>query len=191
VKEGDYADAAGHIIKATAKMLEDEVGMQGLVNLIDALDDPDRKNGPVRGGAGGIEPTLFSLLRQTASFNDPHMREAKTFVDQLRYATPWARQDLLPKRDWLGQPMTNPGYESIIRQREVNADPVDVAVSQLRGFRPAPPQPRIGGVALPPKMYDEYQTTAGAMAKARTARRGSSSPRPALLNCRVLIPGQK
>jgi hypothetical protein len=166
VKEAEYADAAGHIIKATARMLEDEVGMQGLVNLIDALGDPDRKMGRFVAGQAASNLPYSSLLRQTASFNDPTMREAKTFVDQLRYATPWARQDLLPKRDWLGQPMTNPGYQSIIRQREVNADPVDVAVSQLRGFKPAPPQPRIGGVALPPKMYDEYQTTAGAMAKA-------------------------
>jgi hypothetical protein len=94
------------------------------------------------------------------------MREAKTFVDQLRYAVPFARQELLPKRDWLGQPMDNPGYASIIRQRAVNADPIDLAVSQLRGFRPAPPQPRINGVALPPKMYDQYQATAGGMTRA-------------------------
>jgi hypothetical protein len=166
VKDAEYADAAGHVIKATARMLEDEVGMQGLVNLIDALGDPDRKMGRFVAGQAASNLPYSSLLRQTASFNDPQMREAKTFVDQLRYATPWARQDLLPKRDWLGQPMDNPGYESIIRQRAVNADPVDVAVSQLRGFKPAPPQDRIGGVKLPPKLYDEYQTTAGAMAKA-------------------------
>ena len=166
VAEGDYADAAGHVVKATAKMLEDEVGMQGLVNLIDALDDPDRKMGRFVAGQAASNLPYSSLLRQTASFNDPTMREAKTFVDQVRYATPWARQDLLPKRDWLGQPMDNPGYQSIIRQRAVNADPIDVAMSQLRGFRPAPPQARIGGVALPPKIYDEYQVTAGAMARA-------------------------
>jgi hypothetical protein len=166
VGEGEYADAAGHIMKATSKMLEDEVGMQGLVNLIDALDDPDRKMGRFVAGQAASNLPMSSLLRQGASITDPYMREAKTFVDQIRYAVPWARQDLLPKRDWLGQPMDNPGYESIIRQRAVNADPIDVAVSQLRGFRPAPPQARIGSVALPPKMYDEYQATAGAMTRA-------------------------
>jgi hypothetical protein len=166
VGEGEYAEAAGHIMKATSKMLEDEVGMQGLVNLIDALDDPDRKMGRFVAGQAASNLPMSSLLRQGASITDPYMREAKTFVDQIRYAVPWARQDLLPKRDWLGQPMDNPGYESIIRQRAVNADPIDVAVSQLRGFRPAPPQARIGSVALPPKMYDEYQATAGAMTRA-------------------------
>jgi hypothetical protein len=166
VKEGEYAEAAGHVMKATSRILEDEVGMQGLVNLIDAMDDPDRKMGRFVAGQAASNLPYSSLLRQTASFNDPYMREAKTFVDQLRYATPWARQDLLPKRDWLGQPMDNPGYQSIIRQRAVNADPVDVAISQLRGFKPAPPEARIGGVALPPKLYDEYQARAGALTKA-------------------------
>jgi hypothetical protein len=166
VGEGEYAEAAGHVLKATSRMLEDEVGMQGLVNLLDAMSDPDRKMSQFVAGQATSNLPYSSLLRQTASFNDPYMREAKNFVDELRYAIPWARQDLLPKRDWLGQPMDNPGYQSIIRQRAVNADPVDLAVSQLRGFKPAPPQARIGGVALPPKLYDEYQTTAGAMARA-------------------------
>lgn len=166
VGEGEYAEAAGRVMKATSHILEDEVGMQGLVNLIEAMDDPDRKMGRFVAGQAASNLPYSSLLRQTASFNDPYMREAKTFVDELRYSVPFARQDLLPKRDWLGQPMDNPGYGNIIRQRAVNADPVDVAVSQLRGFRPAPPQPRIGGVALPPKLYDEYQMQAGAMTRA-------------------------
>jgi hypothetical protein len=166
VGEGEFADAAGHVMKATSRILEDEVGMQGLVNLIEALDDPDRKMGRFVAGQAASNLPYSSLLRQSASITDPYMREAKTFVDQLRYAVPFARQELLPKRDWLGQPMDNPGYASIIRQRAVNADPIDVAVSQLRGFRPAPPQPRINGVALPPKMYDQYQATAGGMTRA-------------------------
>jgi hypothetical protein len=175
VQEGEYAEAAGRVIKATSHILMDEVGMQGLVNIIEALEEPDRKMGRFVAGQAASNLPYSSLLRQTSSggipfsggvMGDPYMREAKTFVDQLRYNLPFARQDLLPKRDWLGAPMTNPGYGSIIRQRPVNADPIDVAVSQLRGFRPAPPQARIGGVPLPPKMYDEYQTAAGAMTRA-------------------------
>jgi hypothetical protein len=166
VAEGEYSQAAGHVMKATSRMLEDEVGMQGLKNMLDAMDDPDNKMARFVSGQAASNMPYSSLLRQGASITDPYMREAKTFVDQLRYATPWARQDLLPKRDWLGAPMTNPGNASIIRQRAVNADPVDLAVSQLRGFKPAPPQDRVGGVKLPPRMYDEYQMTAGAMTRA-------------------------
>lgn len=140
--------------------------MQGLVNLLDAMNDPDRKMARFVSGQAASNLPYSSLIRQSASVSDPYMREAKTFVDQLRYSVPWARQDLLPKRDWLGEPMTNPGYASIIRQRAVNTDPIDVAVSELRGFKPGPPQDRIGGVKLPPKLYDEYQATAGAMTRA-------------------------
>ncbi len=66
--------------------------------------------------------------------------------------------------------MENPGYASIIRQRAVNTDPIDLAVAELRGFKPGPPQPRINNVALPPKMYDEYQAAAGAMTRAALER---------------------
>jgi hypothetical protein len=176
VKQGDYADAAGHVIKATSRMLEDEVGMQGLKNLLDAMDDPDHKMSRFVSGQAASNLPYSSLIRQTASAGiptpagwiggDSYMREAKTFVDQLRYSTPWSRQDLLPKRDWLGVPMDNPGYHSILRQRPVNNDPVELAVLRLPGFKPAPPQAHIGGVALPPKMYDEYQVQAGAMTRA-------------------------
>jgi hypothetical protein len=170
VHEGEYAEAAGKVIKATSRLLEDEVGMQGLVNIIEALEEPDRKMGKFLASQAATNMPYSSLLRQTASFNDPYTREAKTFVDQLRYNTPWSRQDLLPKRDWLGVPMDNPGYQSLLRQRAVNADPIDIEISQLRGFKPGPPLPRIGGVALPPKMYDEYQTYAGALSRSALER---------------------
>lgn len=163
--EGEYGEAAGRVLKATSHILMDEVGMQGLVNVIEALEEPDRKMSRFVAGQAASNIPYSSLFRQAASVTDPNLREAKTFVDQLRYQIPFARQDLLPKRDWLGDPMTNPGYGSIIRQRAVNADPIDLAVSQLRGFRPAPPQARIGGVQIPPKMYDEYVQTAGAMTR--------------------------
>lgn len=164
LKDEQYTEAAGHVLKATSRMLEDEVGMQGLVNLIEAMDGNDTQRGRFLSQQAASNLPYSSLLRQTASFSDPYMREAKTFVDELRYSTPWGRQDLLAKRDWLGAPMTNPGYGSIIRQRAVNTDPIDLAVSQLQ-MKPAPPQPRINGTALPPKMYDEYQVLAGAMTR--------------------------
>jgi hypothetical protein len=169
VHEAEYGEAAGRVVKATAHLLEDEVGMQSLVNLIEALSEPDRKMSRFLSSQAASNMPYSSLLRQTASFQDPYMREAKTFVDQLRYNTPWARQDLLPKRDWLGAPMDNPAYHSILRQRAVNADPIDLEVSQM-SIKPGPPLPRISGVALPPKMYDEYQAVAGGLTRAALER---------------------
>lgn len=172
VKEGEYSEAAGRVIKATGRLLEDEVGMQGLVNVIEAMDDPDRKMGRFLSGQAASNLPFSSFLRQTASaglfatgyLGDPYMREAKTFVDQLRYAVPFARQGLLPKRDWLGQPMDNPGYATILRTRAVNPSPVDREITQLQ-IKPGPPQDRIGGVKLTPNLYDEYQATAGSLTR--------------------------
>jgi hypothetical protein len=164
VKEGEYAEAAGRVIKGASRLLEDEVGMQGLVNAIEAMEDPDRKMGRFLSSQAASNLPYSSLLRQTASFNDPYMREAKTFVDQLRYSTPFSREGLLPKIDWLGQPVANPGHQSIIRTREVNENPIDQEIGRLGGaIKPAPPQDRIGGVKLTPDLYHEYQVKAGAL----------------------------
>jgi hypothetical protein len=95
---------------------------------------------------------------------DPDMREAKTFIDGLRYRIPGERQTLLPKRDWLGAPIDNPQYGSIIRNRAVNLDPVNLEMALL-GLHAAPPPDRVGGVKLPPRMYDEYQVKAGAITR--------------------------
>ena len=46
--------------------------------LIEALEEPDRKMGRFVAGQAASNLPYSSLLRQTASFNDPVMREAKT-----------------------------------------------------------------------------------------------------------------
>jgi hypothetical protein len=169
VKEGEYAEAAGQIIKATSHIVMDEVGMQGLANLIEAMEDPDRKGARFVAGQGGLEPAVFVAAAADRLVTDPNMREAKTFVDGIRNAVPFARQDLLPKRDWLGMPLANPGYGGgptggILRTRAVNADPIDLEIQQLH-HKPTPPQDRIGGVKLSPEMYDRYQAMAGPLTR--------------------------
>jgi hypothetical protein len=92
------------------------------------------------------------------------MRDTKSFVDGLKYSIPGQREALLPKRDWSGQPLPNPGYATIVRMREVDTDPVDIEMARL-GIHPAPPVDRISSVKLPPHMYDEYQVAAGALTR--------------------------
>lgn len=143
--------------------------MQGLAGLIEAIEEPERRGTRfVSSFAGSLLP-YSSLLRQTASAMDPSMREAKTVVDGLRYYIPSVRQGLLPKRDWSGTPIANAGYggdlsvpgaSAIIQHRNAVADPVAQELAVL-DIKPAPPQDRIRGVKLPPKLYDQYQSTAG------------------------------
>ena len=161
--------AIGMAVHTTGRLMEDEVGMQGLAGLMEAIEDPGRKGARyVSNFAGSLLP-YSSFQRQTASAMDPYMRETKSVVDGLRYYVPGLRQGLNPKRDWLGAPIANAGYggdlavpgaSSIIQHRDAVADSIAQEMATL-DLHPAPPQARIKGVALPPKLYDTYQATAG------------------------------
>ena len=105
---------------------------------------------------------------------DPYMREAKTVVDGLRYYIPNVRQGLLPKRDWLGQPIANAGYggdlpvpgvSSIIQHRAAEPSPLALEMKAL-DLNPSHPEDRISGVKLTPALFDHYQASAGTLTKA-------------------------
>jgi hypothetical protein len=169
----ELTKAVGMAVHSTGRLMEDEVGMQGLAGLMDAINEPDRKGTRfVSNFAGSLLP-YSSMQRQVASSMDPYMRETKSVVDGLRYYIPAARQGLLPKRDWSGLPVANAGYggdtavpgmSSIIQHRYGVSDPIALEMATL-DLHPAPPQNRIAGVKLPPKMYDTYQATAGAFTR--------------------------
>lgn len=156
-------------VHSTGRLLEDEVGMQGLAGLMQAIDEPERSGARyISSFAGSLLP-FSSAQRQIASAMDPDMREAKTVVDGLRYYVPGLRQGLQPKRDWLGAPMANAGYggdlpvpgaSALIQHRNAVPDPVAQEMATL-DLKPAPPQNRIKGVKLTPELYDTYQATAG------------------------------
>lgn len=169
----ELTKAIGLAVHSTGRLMEDEVGMQGLAGLMSAIDEPERKGARfVANFAGSLLP-FSSFQRQVASAMDPSMREAKTVVDGLRYYIPGVRQGLNPKRDWLGQPIANAGYggdlsvpgvSAVIQHRDAEPNPLALEMQTLN-LRPAPPQDRIRGVKLTPQMYDTYQATAGPFLK--------------------------
>ena len=147
-----------------ANTIADEVGFQSLRNIMDALSDERKGRRWAAWQAGSLMP-YSSLVSQTASIMDPQMRVAQTFLDGLKYRTPGLRESLLPKRDPLyGQPMTNPGYENIIRKIPVDTDPVKGELERL-DLHPAAPRNQIGGVKLSPEQYDRYEATAGPLVR--------------------------
>jgi hypothetical protein len=156
--------ATMHAALAAGKLMIDEAGFQSLQNIFEAYSDPDKRGAQFVASEASSFLPFSSLIGQTASYMDPDMREAKTFVDGLKYRIPGARESLLPKRDWSGLPVPNPQYHSILRTTQVKTDPVDQEMATLE-IHPAPPQSRIGGVKLPPKLYDTYQATAGAFTR--------------------------
>ncbi len=151
------AEAAGHFVS-------DAPGFLTLQNYFDSRNDPKKWTRFIASEAGTLLP-YSSTVKQAASFTDPYMREAKTFLDGIKYSIPGLRQSLLPRRRWDGQPVENPGYDSVIRAGHAITDPVDQELARL-GIHAAPPQDRIGGVKLSPQLYDQYQATAGPFARA-------------------------
>ena len=169
----ELTTALGMVVHSTGRLMEDEVGMQGLAGLMEVIDEPDRKGARFISNFGGSLLPFSSALRQTASSMDPYMRKTKSVVDGLRYYIPHARQGLEPKRNWLGEPLANPSYggdlsvpgaSSIIQHRDATADPLAMEMKAL-DLKPAAPLNRVGGVQLPPSLYDRYQVTAGAMTR--------------------------
>jgi hypothetical protein len=166
----ELTKAVGMAVHSTGRLMEDEVGMQGLAGLMDAINDPDKKGTRFIASFTGSLLPYSSALRQTASAADPYMRETKSFIDGLRYYIPNQRQGLLPKRDWSGMPVANAGYggdvpnapglSAVIQHRDARPDPVALEMQAL-DIHPAAPQDRIKGVKLPPQLYDTYQSTAG------------------------------
>jgi hypothetical protein len=162
--EDEVTKAIGMSIHATGRLLEDEVGMQGLANLITAIDEPERKGSRYVANFAASWLPYSSALRQTASAMDPSMREAKTVTDGLRYYIPSMREGLFPKRDWLGAPIPNGYYHAMLQTRPAAADPVAAEMKAL-DLRPAPPSDRVGGIKLPPSLYDQFQIRAGTYAR--------------------------
>lgn len=155
--------ATWHAAYSAAHMVVDEVGFQSLQNIFQAMHDEKKGAAWAANTAASFLP-YSSFLGQNASFMDPHMREAKTFIDGIKNKIPVQRETLLPKRDWLGQPVPNPQYGNIIRQKQAIGDPVSLEMERLQ-IHPSLPQDRIGGVKLTRPLYDEYQSLAGAYTK--------------------------
>jgi hypothetical protein len=170
--EEGMTKATFHAARAASNMVADEVGMMSLKMIFEAMHDEKKGAAWAASQAGSVVP-FSSLLSQTASgglpgtggyLGDPYMREARTFFDGLKYKIPGQRETLLPKRDWLGQPMPNPQYGNILRQKQAITDPVSLEMERLQ-IHPSLPQDRIGGVKLSRPLYDEFQTVAGAYTK--------------------------
>jgi hypothetical protein len=155
--------ATWSMASSAAHVVSDEVGFQSLSNLFEAMHDEKKGAAWAASTAASFIP-FSSALGQTASFHDPYMREAKGFIDGIKSKLPGQRETLLPKRDWLGQPVPNPQFGNIIRQRQALTDPLSTEMDRLQ-IHPGLPADRIGGVKLTRPLYDEFQVLAGAYTK--------------------------
>lgn len=166
LKQGDYEGAAAHVVWAGGRWVTDSVGMNGLANLFQAINQPEGPSATyaVQGFVGGFIP-FSGFVRQSASMLDPVMRDAKGVVDGLRSQIPdhmWGlgRENLPVRRDWLGTPVYNPMEWAVSRTSKANADPLNLEMQRL-DINPTLPERMVKGQKLNPQMYDELQVLGG------------------------------
>src|SRR5208282_95954 len=161
----DSADAVERIVKGISNDVVNEVGMEGLSNIVQAMRDPDRAGNQWVKDMGATMIPFSSGFGQDAAMMDPYQRETNTLIDSLKYKSPW-RQSLYPARDWLGTPIANDrqGFGVVIAHRAVNTDPIEEETTELN-IKPSKVERSIKGIPLDPGQYDHFQDIAGAMTK--------------------------
>lgn len=160
----EMAGAVGRAIVGTVNIMSDEVGMIAMHNFMEMMND---QRGLAKYGAGEVASFLpYNVgLGQLAAFNDPYAREAKGFLDNIKYRIPYLRETLMPKRDALyGEPVPNPAYHTFVRESPAAPDPVKAELDRLN-YHPSSPQSKIGHVQLTPEQYERYEATAGQAVK--------------------------
>lgn len=159
--DDEYEKLTSMTVLAVWRNLFDKLSMRGITSLVQAVTDPDRYGDTyINGFVGSFVPAAVS---QVARMDDPVMREARSVADAIRSRIPGYRQELFPRRDRWGEPISETEIGPILT-RAVNSDPVNLALRELE-INKDRPQRKINDVELTDKQYDDYARTSGRIAK--------------------------
>lgn len=179
MSKDDATNIATLFVNSVAKNMIDETWMKGPADFIEAVRDPDRygaayiKNQlttlmPFSVGMGQLARATDSTQHNTA-MADPDLSNAYGMLNAIKAKIPGISQTVRAKYDIWGQPMENqgnlgPDALNAMAVSRVNNDPVNTELVRLGEF-PAHPEQKIRGVKLNDAQYDEFQMTAGRLAK--------------------------
>jgi hypothetical protein len=112
----DFAEAGAYLqdserdafgkaaVLALANNITSKTYLQGLSETIRAITRPDMSGGQyLKNRIGALVPTFFARY---ATSDDQYMREARSVLDAMRRRIPGLSQDLPPRRNILGEPVT-------------------------------------------------------------------------------------
>lgn len=138
--------------------------LSGVTDALDALQDPERYSGNFIKRLVG-SATIPTGAAQLARILDPTMRETPDIASYMSSRMPGLSDDLLPKRDIWGQPITGEGGmgPDIISPIWTSADKHDPVTEALLAdnLKVGKPSRKVGGRKLSDAEYDRYQATAG------------------------------
>ncbi|MFC4293569.1 thermonuclease family protein [Novosphingobium tardum] len=170
MSEHQLNEGAPLLVASIMGNLASKTWLSGLSDIIEALDDPERNADKlIQRLAGAV--VVPSAVAQMARTVDPVARETDGVGEYIQSRVPGVSDNLLPRRDVWGQPITNeggvgPDMLSPIWQSTQKSDPVNRALLDA-GVSVGLPQRKIGDRQLTPQEYDSYQAKAGAIAYPR------------------------
>lgn len=157
--------------KAFANAITNQTFLQGITNVVNGLSDPNRYGSPfVRQLAASVVP---NIIAQPTAMMDPYAREVNSVLEAIQARLP-GRQDLLPKRDWLGEPekaKERLGVVLPVREQKVSEDKVRLEAARLDISMSAAPKKmhigkgtgKIGDIELTPEERDKFEQIGGEM----------------------------
>lgn len=159
----DWINFMGSAIgTALSKNITSKSYLTGIEQLMDAINQPDRKMSQfISTRLGSL--VVPSLVSQVVPSGDPVMREARTFLDMFTKRIPGMSTKLEPKRNILGEPIKRqeaigPDFISPLFYSEQKKDKVMEELSNLRYSFSMPPVVESGGVDLSKYRNGQGQT---------------------------------
>lgn len=146
-------ELAGMIWGSVVKNLTSKTYLKGLSDWVQALTDPERYGERLIGGyAGSLVPTGVAAVART---QDPTLRRAETLLDSIRKRIPGMSDQLLPRLDVSGKPITfaTSIWNPLIGQ-PIEIDPVAEALAAA-DYYPGKISDKVRGVQLTPEMHNQ------------------------------------
>lgn len=158
---------------AFANAITNQTFLQGITNFVNAMSDPTRF-GPrfLQQFAGSMVP---NVIGQPTAMADPAVREVNSMIEAIQARIPGLRQDLLPKRDWLGEPVPSKerlGVVLPVREQQVSEDKVRLEADRLDLSMAGAPKKthigkgtgKLGDVDLTPEERNKFAEISGKFA---------------------------
>jgi len=161
------------LARAFANAVTNKTFLEGITNVIEAMSDPTRFAPRfIQRMAGSLVP---NIIGQPTAMADPVVREVNSSLEAIMARIPGFRQQLLPKPDWLGQPIPTKeriGVIGPVRIQPVSEDKVRLEAARLGISMASPPKKthvgkgtgKLGDVDLTPEETNTFARVGGEMA---------------------------
>lgn len=165
LKEAGAGEIAGEAARLLGKNAIDKTFMQGLNNMINAIEEPGRYGERfVSSYASGMVP-FSSLVRGASNAADDTVRDPNSITENIKAGLPWASKTIRPKLDSFGQPVKKPGsaverFISPVQSSDASKDPIVNELSRLDITIPSSGQSQ-GGVKLTDDEYFSFMQEKG------------------------------